>query len=182
MPLMPEILPAANSFRILTNISLKLWKQFNAGSKGKPLITRLNTSHFTQIIELWEASVRASHHFLKPEEISFYKPLVLKYALPEATLFGTTDQNKLTGFIGLRGNKVEMLFIHPDYFGQGLGSELLNFAVKEQKCSLIDVNEENPRAYQFYLKHGFTLLSRDELDDCGKPHPILHLHLCQKGL
>lgn len=146
------------------------------------MITRLNTSHFTQIIELWEASVRTSHHFLKPEEISFYKPLVLKYALPEATLFGTTDQNKLTGFIGLRGNKVEMLFIHPDYFGQGLGSELLNFAVKEQKCSLIDVNEENSRAYQFYLKHGFTLLSRDELDDCGKPHPILHLHLCQKGL
>ncbi len=139
------------------------------------MIIRLDKKHYPQIIEIWESSVRATHHFLKPEEIGFYKPLVLQYALPENTLFGTCDNNRLTGFIGLRSPKVEMLFIHPDFFGQGLGSKLLNFAVQEQNCSLVDVNEENPLAYKFYLKHGFVLKNRDELDDSGKPHPILHL-------
>ena len=82
------------------------------------MIIRLDKKHYPQIIEIWESSVRATHHFLKPEEIGFYKPLVLHYALPENTLFGTCDNNRLTGFIGLRSPKVEMLFIHPDFFGQ----------------------------------------------------------------
>lgn len=126
--------------------------------------------------------MRASHDFLLPDEINFYKPLVLKYALPEVRLFGTFDDARLSGFIGLRDNKIEMLFIHPDYFGQGLGSELLSFAVKKQNCTKVDVNEENPQACKFYLKHGFQFLSRDKLDDNGKPHPILHLHLNKKGV
>ncbi len=141
------------------------------------MIIRLDDKYYPEIINLWEVSVRASHHFLSPEEIDFYKPLVLKYALPQATLFGISDQNKLTGFIGIRGNKIEMLFVHPDNFGQGLGTKLLNFAIREQKCTLIDVNEENPQAYKFYLKNGFKIQSRDETDDNGKPHPILHLHI-----
>ena len=141
------------------------------------MIIRLDDKYYPEIINLWEVSVRASHHFLSPEEIDFYKPLVLKYALPQATLFGISDQNKLTGFIGIRGNKIEMLFVHPDNFGQGLGTKLLNFPIREQKCTLIDVNEENPQAYKFYLKNGFKIQSRDETDDNGKPHPILHLHI-----
>ena len=61
------------------------------------MIIRLDKKHYPQIIEIWESSVRATHHFLKPEEIGFYKPLVLQYALPENTLFGTCDNNRLTG-------------------------------------------------------------------------------------
>lgn len=141
------------------------------------LPVKLAETDYTAVIELWEASVRASHNFLKPEEIEFYKPLVLKYGLPQSNLYGTYSNSVLTGYIGIRGQKIEMLFIHPDYFGQGIGSQLLQFAIKQQNCTLIDVNEENPRAYKFYLNHGFKVNSRDEKDDCGQPHPILHLTL-----
>lgn len=140
------------------------------------MLVKLTESDYPQIIELWEASVRASHHFLKPQEIGFYKPLVLKYALPENTLYGIKAP-QLQGFIGIKGAKIEMLFIHPGYFNQGLGSELLQFALAQHNCTLVDVNEENPLAYEFYRKYGFRILSRDELDDNGKPHPILHLTL-----
>jgi len=141
------------------------------------LILRLDTKNYAEIIKLWEASVCATHDFLQPEEISFYKPLILKYALPENQLFGIFANQKLAGFIGIRPPKIEMLFIHPDFFGKKLGSKLLNFAVNELKCTLVDVNEENPRAYKFYRKHGFKLQSRNKFDDNGKPHPVLHLHL-----
>lgn len=140
---------------------------------------RLTTKDYPEIIALWEASVLASHHFLKAEEITFYKPLVLKYALPENMLFGIKQNMKLTGFIGIRNKKIEMLFIHPDFFGHGYGSHLLTFAIKTYGCTFIDVNEENPKAYAFYRKHGFIQISRDELDDSGKPHPILHLKLSE---
>ncbi len=141
------------------------------------LPVKLTETDYPAIIELWETSVRASHNFLKSEEIDFYKPLVLKYGLPQSNLYGIYSNSVLAGYIGIRGQKIEMLFIHPDFFGQGLGTELLQFAIKQQHCTLIDVNEENPRAYKFYLKHGFKLNFRDEKDDCDKPHPILHLKL-----
>lgn len=141
------------------------------------LPVKLTEANYPAVIELWEASVRASHDFLKPEEIGFYKPLVLKYGLPQSDLYGIYSNSVLAGYIGIRGQKIEMLFIHPDFFGQGIGSQLLQFAVKQQNCTLVDVNEENPRAHEFYLKHGFKLYSRDEKDDSGQPHPILHLTL-----
>lgn len=140
-------------------------------------IVNLNAKFYPEIINLWEASVRASHHFLTADEISYYKPLVLKYALPESELYGIIHKQRLAGFIGIRSDKIEMLFVHPDFFGQGLGTLLLKHALHELNCTKIDVNEENPKAYQFYLKHGFKLISRDELDDNGKPHPILHLQI-----
>lgn len=140
-------------------------------------ITKLSDTDYNEILQIWEASVKATHHFLKPGEIEFYKPLILKYALPElAHLFGIRQDNKLCGFIGLSEQKIEMLFIAPEYFCRGLGSLLLNHAVT-LGYKLVDVNEENPEALKFYQHQGFHIVSRDELDDSGKPHPILHLSL-----
>lgn len=141
------------------------------------MITLLSAGHYPEIINIWEESVRATHSFLKPSEIEFYRPLVMKYGLPATQLFGYSKEKVLCGFIGVRKNKIEMLFIAPAYFNQGIGSKLLSYAIKELGCQFVDVNEENPRAFSFYKKHGFKLLSRDDVDDCGKPHPILHLSL-----
>ena len=142
-----------------------------------PEIQTLTTADYPEILNIWEVSVRATHHFLKPGEIEFYKPLILKYALPELVhLFGIRQNNKLCGFIGLSEQKIEMLFIAPEYFCRGLGSLLLNHAVM-LGYKLVDVNEENPEALKFYQRRGFHVISRDELDDNGKPHPILHLSL-----
>lgn len=142
-----------------------------------PVILSLNRSNYPEIMDLWESSVRATHHFLRPEEIRFYRPLVQKYGLPQSNLFGIRRNQKLSAFIGLQNTKIEMLFVRPDSFRQGLGSALLSFAIKEHGCRFIDVNEENPEALAVYRKFGFLLVKRDATDDCGKPHPILHLAL-----
>ena len=72
-------------------------------------IQALNVSDYPEILHIWEASVKATHHFLKPGEIDFYKPLILKYALPELVhLFGIRQDNRLCGFMGLSEHKIEM--------------------------------------------------------------------------
>ena len=141
-------------------------------------ILPLNENDYAEILTVWENSVRATHHFLKESDINFYRPLIEKYALPDFELFGVKNQNDgLAGLIGLKNGKIEMLFVHPDFFRRGIGKKLVTFAVNAKNCIKVDVNEENPNAYKFYQNCGFHLVSRDEKDEQGKPHPILHLSL-----
>lgn len=138
-------------------------------------ISRLSASDYPEIIEIWEASVRATHSFLSENDINFYKPVILKYALPDVELYGIIKNHKIQGFMGTSQDKVEMLFLHPKCRGQGLGRHFIEFALNKLKIFKIDVNEENPQAIGFYQHLGYRTISRDEFDGNGKPHPILHL-------
>lgn len=139
------------------------------------LIEPLSSADFAEIVDVWEASVRATHHFLSEKEIAFYKPLVLKYALPSMQVWGIHIEKKLAGYMAVSSYKVEMLFIAPEFIGKGLGKKLLTFALNELHIFLVDVNEENPAARGFYQHMGYQVISRDEVDGNGRPHPILHL-------
>lgn len=142
------------------------------------LIFPVTASEYPEVTELWERSVRATHHFLPEEDIQFFRPLILNEFLPMVTLFCTkTMQGRISGFIGIAEDKVEMLFIDPDYRGQGLGKRLLSYAIAKKKITQVDVNEQNPQAVGFYLNCGFEVVGRSELDGMGKAYPILRLRL-----
>ncbi len=132
---------------------------------------------YVEITGVWEASVRATHTFLTEDDIQYYKPLILKEYLKAVTLFCTRDQNEITGFLGLDDDKIEMLFIRPDYRGKGVGKALLDFAVTEKKARKVDVNEQNEQAVGFYEYLGFKTVKREPLDPSGKPFPILSMEL-----
>lgn len=120
------------------------------------LVIELLPADYEAIAELWEASVRATHHFLKPEEIGFYKPYLLKYALPACRLYGIkTNEGKLCAFIGLSDDKIEMLFVNPKFFKNGCGRRLVDFAEREKNIKKVDVNEENPQALALLSSYGF---------------------------
>lgn len=145
-------------------------------------IKKLSSENYSEIINIWEDAVRATHHFLKEEEILFYRPIIIKYLFPDCDLYGIlplqTAENKqsIRGFIGTHADKIEMLFISPLYHKQGLGRRLIEFALNKLKIYKVDVNEENLKALGFYQHLGYKIISRDEFDGNGKPHPIIHLH------
>jgi len=41
----------------------------------------------------------------------------------------------------------------------------------------VDVNEQNTAAVAFYKACGFVVEGRSELDDTGRPYPLLHMRL-----
>jgi putative acetyltransferase len=47
-----------------------------------------------------------------------------------------------------------MLFIDPAHRGQGLGKQLLRYAMQHLNADELDVNEQNPQALGFYFKQG----------------------------
>lgn len=129
------------------------------------------------MIEVWEASVRATHDFLPESRILELKPLILDQYFDAVVLFGVKEEDILLGFLGIHEEDIEMLFIHPDVRGKGVGKVLLLHAIEELHCTKVDVNEQNKQAADFYLYMGFQIVGRSPLDGQGEPYPILHLSL-----
>ena len=131
---------------------------------------------FPRVVEVWEASLRATHHFVSEADIEFFRPLV-RDGLPQMTHLVCVRDNdgQVAGFIAVAHSKVEMLFIHPAWRGQGAGRRLLHYAVTTFGAATLDVNAQNEQAVGFYRRMGFEVVGRSERDGTGKPYPLLHL-------
>lgn len=130
-----------------------------------------------QLVALWELSVKATHDFLTDEQITNLKPFVEEGIRFIPKLIVHYTGSLPTAFMGIDGDKIEMLFVTPDFFGKGIGKTLVQYGIKSEKISYVDVNEQNPGAYHFYKRMGFTVYERSETDDQGNPFPILRLRL-----
>lgn len=144
-------------------------------------ITPATAADYDALTELWEASVRATHHFLSEKDIRLFRPLIAAEYLPGvAQLYCIrNEQGQPKAFIGMNDQEVEMLFVHPDARGKGLGKTLLQYAIHTLGADHLDVNEQNEQALGFYRKMGFEVIGRDEKDGMGNPFPVLHMRKIQ---
>lgn len=141
-------------------------------------IDTIAKAEYNKVVELWEASVRATHHFLKEEDIAYFKPLILNTYLDAVELRCIrNDAKEIIGFLGAADQNLEMLFIHPDYRGKRIGQTLLQYSIEQLNVIKVDVNEHNEQAVGFYEHFGFEVIARSELDASGKPYPTLHMEL-----
>lgn len=126
-----------------------------------------------KLLSVWEASVRASHHFLTETDITRLAPQAEEALRQIEILWIVEDGLRPIGFMGVQEQKIEMLFLHPDYFRKGLGKELVQRAFDELGVEFVD--EQNPAARMFYERMGFKVFKRDETDSEGNPFPILEM-------
>ncbi|MGL6428744.1 MULTISPECIES: acetyltransferase [Aeromonas] len=130
------------------------------------------------LITIWEASVRASHHFLQEADIAALRPLILEHYFDAVTLnCARVDNGEIVGFIGVAEGSIEMLFVDPGRQGGGVGRLLVADAIHHLGATRVDVNEQNEPALGFYRHLGFEVVGRSALDGQGKPYPLLHLVL-----
>lgn len=140
-------------------------------------ITEYSDTYKQQVLTVWEKSVLATHDFLTSTDFKEIKELVNTINFNDFQVFCLVNGKVISGFIGVAEKKVEMLFLDPEYFGQGLGQKLLNFAVKELNANKVDVNEQNTKALKFYQKFGFEIVERTDKDDQGRNYPLLRMEL-----
>lgn len=124
---------------------------------------------------LWEASVRATHHFLTEEDIQKITPFVKKGLSAVETLVIAYDNHRPVAFMGIDTDKIEMLFVSPGCLGKGIGKKLVELGITQYGVRYVDVNEQNPQAAGFYRHIGFEVFERTELDEQGNPFPILKM-------
>lgn len=129
----------------------------------------------SELIAVWEDSVRSSHEFLSNAEIEKIKEYVPQ-AIKNIPILVVGFDNKIPiAFMGIDGKKLEMLFVKSNRRRQGIGKTLLNFAITNYGVNELCVNEENPDAIKFYEGMGFETYKRTELDEQGNSYPILYM-------
>src|SRR5690606_14953165 len=122
----------------------------------KHTIETASQKDFPEIVEVWEASVRATHHFIPEAYIQQIKPLLLDQYLGMVDLRCIRNEmHQIIGFSGIADGKIEMLFVHPDWFGKGAGKSLVQHAIHSQHATQVDGNEQNEQAVAFYKRMGF---------------------------
>ncbi len=131
-----------------------------------------------QLTAVWEASVRATHHFLSDAEIERIKAYVPQ-ALRDAAhlIVAEREAGSPAAFMGLNGTRLEMLFIAPTERGAGLGRRLIEYGIRQYALSETTVNEQNSQAVGFYRHMGFETYKRTEQDEEGGSYPLLYMRL-----
>ena len=77
------------------------------------------------------------------------------------TLAACASDGSLVGFIAMSGAHVDQLYVDPSHQRSGMGSALLDEAIKAVPGRItLDVFEENASARAFYAKHGFQARDR----------------------
>ena len=135
-----------------------------------------NETLINKLTIIWQKSVEATHLFLSPQDIKDILPqVVIGLKQIPILLVSFTNDDEPIGFAGIADDKLEMLFLSPDYFQQGIGYKMISTAIQDYQIKYVDVNKQNPKALKFYLRQGFTIFKRSPLDSDNRPFPILHL-------
>ena len=131
------------------------------------------------LLDVWLRSLRATHTFVSEEDIQSMTPQVRDYLASSEPEFWVLcdDSGAVVGFMGMSGSKMEALFLAPEFHHQGGGRRLVRHAQELHGELTTDVNEQNPAACRFYEACGFVVEGRSELDDAGRPFPLLHMRL-----
>ena len=148
------------------------------------LVRRSRVDDRPRLLDLWERSVRATHHFLTETDIVGLRPLVAEELASDALEWWVLESagERPIGFLGYTRDTIEGLFIDPDCYGLGAGTLLVAHA--QSLCSgalAVDVNESNGAALRFYESRGFSVVGRSPTDGGGRPFPLLHMKRAAPG-
>ncbi|MFW5927796.1 MAG: GNAT family N-acetyltransferase [Thermoplasmatota archaeon] len=120
------------------------------------------------------------------EDINFERGRLKKYLrefMSMDRMILIEDEDEILGFLHSRsyddvvsGKKIREILtitIHPEYFGEGLGKELMEYERKDAKKSNCDVLKlevlsSNERAIEFYEERGFDEKKKIMTDEISK--------------
>jgi len=85
------------------------------------------------------------------EDLVFFQDDVL----PNQTVLIADFSNKVAGFVAYSADWLNHLYVAPEYWRSGVGSQLLSEVKAASVCLQLWTFQDNTRARAFYARHGF---------------------------
>jgi putative acetyltransferase len=142
------------------------------------IIRRATPADCAILLDRWLRGVQATHSFVSPADIEAMTPKVRSYLSSDAQIWVACDESGTAmGFMGLSAGKIDSMFLAPEFMGRGVGRQMVRHAQSQWADLTVDANEQNEAATGFYEACGFVVTGRSELDEQGRPYPLLHMRL-----
>lgn len=136
-------------------------------------IRPLQEADLDTVVDLWLKSSIKAHSFI---EASFWEGQVnamREVYIPSADTWVADYEGMLVGFVSLNEEMLAALFVHPFFQGNGIGKQLLKFAMEQSDSLVLSVYKENKRAMDFYRKQGFEAVQEQVDKHTGMPEVIM---------
>ncbi len=148
------------------NINLK------GNSKGKMSIRKAEPKDFSRIAEIFVFNNRINYlPIFMDESYSFGELQVVSFIeqyLKNEEVFQNLyvyDDGLIKGFLQMKGSEICKLYVEPYFQREGIGHELMEFAIKEFGADHLWALEKNVRAIAFYNRHGFYATGKRQFEE-----------------
>ena len=120
------------------------------------MIRKLQKVDLNKVADIWLKTNRKAHFFISDQYwINNYE--FVKEMLPQAEVYVYEKDKRIQGFVGVRDEYIEGIFVADEMQSQGIGKKLLDY-IKAEKIRLqLNVYQKNIRAMSFYQREGFTI-------------------------
>ena len=111
-----------------------------------------------KVADIWLKTNLEAHDFI-PGQYWTSNYEAVKKMLPQAEVYVYEDNKIIQGFVGVRDEYIEGIFVSGKMQSHGIGKALLDY-IKDKKARLqLNVYQKNVRAMSFYQREGFTIQS-----------------------
>lgn len=83
------------------------------------------------------------------------------------------DDGVVKGFIKIEGTYIARLFVEPVLQNASIGSQLLEYAIREHSADHLWALEKNAKAIRFYERHGFIATGEKKPEDGTDEYLVL---------
>ena len=127
------------------------------------MIRKLQKADINRVADIWLKTNLKAHSFISEQYwTSNYERV--KEMLPQAEVYVYEDDKMIQGFLGVRDEFIEGIFVSDKMQSHGIGKSLLD-CIKDKKVRLqLNVYQKNVRAISFYQREGFTVQC-DQIDE-----------------
>lgn len=122
------------------------------------MIRKLQNVDINKVADIWLKTNLEAHDFI-PGQYWTSNYEAVKKMLPQAEVYVYEDNKIIQGFVGVRDEYIEGIFVSGKMQSHGIGKALLDY-IKDKEARLqLNVYQKNVRAISFYQREGFTIQS-----------------------
>ncbi len=144
-------------------------------------IRKATIEDVSRIAEILVFTKRMNYRFIfQNDKVSFGEiqvlPLAQEYLEDPSRLenIWVYDDEFVKGIIHVEGDWIRELFVDCFFQGEGIGTKLVDFAIRKYDVRYLFVLEKNENAIRFYERQGFSLTDERELE-AGTPEFIVKM-------
>ena len=149
------------------------------------MIRKATTEDISRIAEILVFVKRMNYRpIFKNDAVSFGEiqviPVAEEYSDPEIlnNIWVYEAEGIVKGLIRIADKEIVELYVDHFFQGQGIGAELIGFAIKEHDVRKLWVLEKNTDAIRFYEAHGFRVTDDKRLEEGTPEYKLLMKRYC----